>query len=449
MFKKIERSKEIVARDERIISPCSRSPYYPFAVSSGRGVRLLDADGNSYLDFSASAAALNTGTCHPKVVAAIREQAEKLLCYTTGYMYEESSVELAEKLAKLTPGAFPKKVAYGLSGSDAIDGAIKFARKFTGRSEIISFITAYHGCTYGALSASAISLNMRRGIGPMLPGFHHFPYPDCRQCVYGQTRDSCTLSCLDEIRRAFRYYLDPQETAAVIFEPIGGDIGVAVPPRRYVQALAELCRENGIIFVSDEVQQGMGRTGKWFAIEHFDVCPDIIAVAKSLASGMPLSALIMKSEIADSLRDPGHCFTLAANAVCCRAALATIEIIEEENLLARAQSAGAAVNDRLSEMKKRLPVLGDTRSLGLTVGQDIVHADGTPDRQACAKICYRAWERGLILTFLGENVLRIQPPLVISDVELDEGLGIIEASIRDYLNGDIGDEVLSIAKGWS
>ena len=174
-MKNIQKSLAVVARDEKAISPSSRSPYYPFAAASGTGALLKDADGNEYIDFSAGAASLNTGTCHPHVVAAIKEQADKLLCYTIGYMYEESSVELAEKLISITPGDFPKKVAYGLSGSDAIDGAIKFARKYTGRSEIITFQTAYHGCTYGALSASAICLNMRRGIGPMLPGFHHFP----------------------------------------------------------------------------------------------------------------------------------------------------------------------------------------------------------------------------------------------------------------------------------
>ena len=170
----VSKSLDIVARDERFIAPSSRSPYYPFAVASGSGSALRDADGNEYIDFAAGAASLNTGTCHPRIVAAIKEQAERLLCYTIGYMYEESSVELAEKLAQITPGDFPKKTAYGLSGSDAIDGAIKFARKYTGRSGIITFKTAYHGATYGALSASAISLNMRRGIGPMLPGFHHF-----------------------------------------------------------------------------------------------------------------------------------------------------------------------------------------------------------------------------------------------------------------------------------
>ena len=175
-------SLKTVARDNDILSPCSRSPYYPFVIGSGRGAVLKDIDGNQYIDFSASAAALNTGTCHPKVVSAIQEQAEKLLCYTTGYMYEPYSVELAEKLSFIAPGNFKKKVAYGLSGSDAIDGAIKFARKYTGRTNVISFLTAYHGCTYGALSASAISLNMRRSIGPMLPGFHHFAYPQCKNC---------------------------------------------------------------------------------------------------------------------------------------------------------------------------------------------------------------------------------------------------------------------------
>lgn len=449
MQKDITKSLEIIARDNEILSPCSRSPYYPFVVDSGRGALLKDIDGNQYIDFSASAAALNTGTCHPKIVAAIKEQAEKLLCYTIGYMYEASSVELAEKLVSIAPGDFKKKVAYGLSGSDAIDGAIKFARKYTGRSAIISFLTSYHGCTYGALSASAISLNMRRGIGPMLPDFHHFSYPQCNGCQWHERPEDCSLSCLEQIKNAFSLYLPADEVAAVIFEPVGGDAGIVVPPVRYVKALAALCRQNGILLVSDEVQQGMGRTGRWFSIEHFGVVPDIIATAKSLASGMPLSALIMRDDIADSLMDPGHCFTLAANAVCCRAALATISVIEEEGLLNRAEELSKKILTRLNEMKKKIPLLGETRSLGLTIGQDIIRDDGSPDRDACAKICYRAWEKGLILTFLGQNTLRIQPPLVITDEETEAGLEILAEAVDDYMNGKIGDEVLSFAKGWS
>lgn len=449
MKKNTTKSLKIAARDKNILSPCSRSPYYPFAVGSGRGAVLKDVDGNQYIDFSASAAALNTGTCHPKVVSAIKEQAEKLLCYTTGYMYEPYSVELAEKLASIAPGDFKKKVAYGLSGSDAIDGAIKFSRKYTGRTNIISFLTAYHGCSYGALSASAISLNMRRGIGPMLPGFHHFAYPQCRNCEWNEIPQDCSLKCLEQIKNAFRLYLPSEEVAAVIFEPIGGDAGIIIPPVRYVRALAELCSENGIIFVSDEVQQGMGRTGKWFSIEHFGVVPDIIAAAKSLASGMPLSALIMREEIADSLMDPGHCFTLAANTVCCRAALATIAVIEEEGLINRASEIGHRITWRLEELKKRVPIFGETRSLGLTIGQDIIRDDGSPDRNACAKICYRAWEKGLITTFLGENTMRIQPPLVINDEEAERGLEILAEAADDYMQGKIGDEVLSLARGWS
>ena len=193
----------------------------------------------------------------------------------------------------------------------------------------------------------------------------------------------------------------------------------------------------------------MGRTGKWFAIEHFGIEPDIIAVSKSLASGMPLSALIMRSEIADSLKDPGHCFTLGAKAVCCKAALATIEVIEEERLIERSTKLGRNICGRLNAMKRENPLLGETRCLGLTIGQEIIKADGGPDRDACAKICYRCWEKGLILTFLSDNVLRIQPPLVISDQEAEKGLKIIEESLEDYKNGAISDEALLFAKGWS
>ncbi|MDO5115475.1 MAG: aminotransferase class III-fold pyridoxal phosphate-dependent enzyme [Synergistaceae bacterium] len=447
-MKSIKKSLDIVYRDANSVAAASRPQYYPFAVHSGIGAVLNDADGNSYIDFSAGSASLNTGTCHPRVVEAIKKQAESLISYTTACMYEESSVELAEKLIEISPGAFKKKVAYGLSGSDSIDGAIKFARKYTGRSKIITFQTAYHGSTYGALSASAISLNMRKGIGPMLPGFYHFSYPQCSSCAWKQIPSSCSLSCLEEIKTAFSLYLPPEETAAVIFEPIGGDIGVAVPPKRYVQALHSLCKEHGILFISDEVQQGMGRTGKWFAIEHFDIEPDILAISKALASGMPLSALVMKGEIADSLKAPGHCFTLAANPICCQAALTTIAVIEDERLIEQSVILGEKIKDGLSAIRNVNPMLGETRGLGLTIGQDMVKADGKPDINACAKICYRCWEKGLILTFLHGNVLRIQPPLVIGRKEIDKGLEIIEDALEDYKNGTIPDSVLSFAKGW-
>ena len=450
MKKRISRCLDIVRRDEEVLSPCSRSPYYPFVVGSGRGAILTDADGNSYLDFSAASGVLNTGACHPKVVAAVREQAERLLSYTNGYMYEESSVELAEELTRLVPGDFPKSVAFGLSGSDAIDGAIKFARRYTRRSHIVSFLTAYHGATYGALSASAISLNMRRGLGPMLPDFHHFPYPLCHRCAWRQEPQSCDLPCLEEIRTAFRLYLPPEEVAAVLLEPLAGDVGLAVPPAHYVQALAGLCREQGILLVSDEVQQGMGRTGTWTALEHFGVTADVVVLGKGLASGMPLSALVMRKPIGDSLMQPAHCLTLAGNPVCCRAALATIEVIREEGLLEGARERGDRIRERLEEMKSEFPELGPTRGLGLSIGQDFVLPDGkTPDRDGSAKVCHRCWERGLILTFLGDNTLRIQPPLVISESQCLDGLEILAASIRDYRAGKIGDDVLAFARGWA
>lgn len=450
MAKEISKSLDIVRRDGEVLSPCFRSPYYPFAVHSGSGALLFDADGNTYIDFSASAGVLNTGMCHPAVVEAVCAQTREMIGYTIGYMYEESAVELAEVLCRIVPGDFAKSVAYGLSGSDAMDGAIKFARKYTGRSHVLSFLTAYHGTTYGAISASAISLNMHRGIGPLLPDLHYFPYPECPRCPWEQSPELCALECLEELQRALRLHLPPEEVAAVLFEPIAGDAGLVVPPIRYVQALKELCQTHGILFVSDEVQQGMGRTGTWTALEHFGVQADIVALGKALASGLPLSALVMRKEIGDSLEHPGHCFTLAGNPVCCRAALATIRIIEEERLLERSRQTGLWIQNRLGEMKRDFPELGETRGLGLSIGQDFLHP-GTdiPDRNGCAKICYRCWERGLILTFLGENTFRIQPPLVLSEEQAQSGLDILADSIRDYRAGRIGDEVLEFAKGWS
>lgn len=324
-MRNLENCLAIVAEDKEVLSPASRMPYYPLAVRSGHGSTVVDADGNEYLDFLASAAALNTGHAHPKVVAAIQKQAAEFIHYTPAYMYHEPLVRLAQALVRITPGDFPKQVAFGLTGSDANDGAIKLARAYTGRPKIISFIRSYHGSTYGSITLSAISLNMRRKIGPLLPEIEHIPYPDCYRCPFGLKYGSCGLHCLEYVRFAFANYIPPDEVAAVIMEPIQGDAGIVVPPVEYVQGLYKLCREHGILFVSEEVQQGFGRTGRWFGIEHFGVEPDILILGKAIASGMPLSALVARKEIMQAWEAPAHLFTTGGNPVSCAAALATIE----------------------------------------------------------------------------------------------------------------------------
>lgn len=449
-MKKLDKCTMIVDQDIQVIPQFTRSPYYPLAVKKGYGSILEDVDGNKYIDFLSSAAVLNVGSCHPKVVQAIIDQTKELIHYTPGYMYLEAQVELAKKLIEITPGTFKKKVAFGLSGSDAIDGVIKLARAYTGRRKIISFTKSYHGSTYGAISVSTVSLNMRRKIGPLLPDIYHISYPDCYRCDFGQDLENCRMECLEQLKINFKSYLPPEEVAGIIMESIAGDAGLVVPPQKYIDGLYNICKEHGILFISDEVQQGFGRTGRWFGIDNFNIVPDIIAMGKGISSGMPLSAIVASSEIMDSLDDPAHLFTMSGNPVSCKAALATIQVIEEENLLAYTLKTGEYVRECFRKMKEKYSIIGDVRGLGLSIGVDLIKNIDTKERnyEAAAKICYRCWEKGLIVTFFANSVLRIQPPLNISKKEVDAALDIIEEAINDYLEGDIPDEVLEIAKGW-
>ncbi len=446
----IENCKNIVEQDSEVIGAACRVPYYPLVIKSGRGAIVEDVDGNEYIDMLSSAAATNIGHCHPKVVEAIIEQAKEIIHYTPVYTYHESLVKLAKELIEITPGNFKKKVLFGLAGSDSNDGMIKLARAYTGRSKIISFIGAYHGSTYGSISLSAISLNMRRRIGPLVPDIYHINYPHCYRCKFGKKEENCNLECIQELEENFKSYLPKEEVAAVIMEAIEGDAGLIVPPTKYVEKLYDLCKKNGILFAVDEVQQGFGRTGKWFGIENFNVEPDIIVMGKSIASGMPMSAIVARSEIMETLGPPAHAFTTTGNPICCKAALATIKVIKEEGLLEYSRKLGEYTKERFNKMKDKYPLIGDVRGIGLSIGVDLVQDRNTKerDKEAAAKICYRCWEKGVLLTFFANNVLRVQPPLVITKEQMDKALDIIEDSIGEYLKGDIPDEVLEIAKGW-
>lgn len=450
MSRSIEKCKAIVEKDKKLYAQAGKIPYFPLAVKSGHGAIIEDADGNEYIDMLSSAAVLNTGHAHPKIVEAITTQAKEFVHYIYPYVYHEPLVELAKELIEITPGNFEKRIIFGLTGSDSNDGMIKFVRAYTGRSKIISFIGSYHGSTYGAISLSALNLNMRRKIGPLVPDIHHIHYPDCYRCRLGKKECSCKLECIDELEDAFRHYLAPDEVAAILIEPIAGDAGLIVPPKKYMERLYGICKENGILFVVDEVQQGFGRTGKWFGIENFDIEPDMIILGKSIASGMPMSAIIGRKEIMESLDSPAHTFTVAANPIACKAAIATLDVIREENLLENSKILGEYMKERFKEMQKEYEIIGDVRGIGMTVGVDLVKNRETKekDKGGAAKICYRAWEKGVLVTFVSSNVLRIQPPLVISKEEVDRALNIIEESIREYLSGDISDEILKEAKGW-
>ena len=450
MESRFDKCLKVVERDGKVYPEFARIPYYPLVIKKGNGAIIEDMDGNQFIDMLSSASSLNTGHSHPRIVAAIKNQLDNFISYTAAYTYSEPLVLLAEELCKLTPGNFEKRVVFGLTGSDANDGMIKLVRAYTGKKKIVSFIGAYHGSTYGALSLSAISLNMRRKIGPFLPEIEHIRYPDCYRCSFKLNNKICDLECLNDFKAALSSYLPADEIAAIVMEPIAGDAGLIVPPAKYMKEIYTLCKENNILFVSEEVQQGFGRTGKWFCIEHFDIVPDMILIGKSMASGVPLSAIVARKEITDSLGSPAHLFTMSGNALSCAAAIETINVIKDENLLEKSWEHGNYVKERFEEMKGKYQIIGDIRGLGLSIGVDLV-VDRTSkigNKEAAAKICYRCWEKGIILIFLASGVLRIQPPLIISKDELDKALNIIEESIVEYINGEIPDEVLSIAKGW-
>jgi len=442
--------EKIVRENNKVIASFSRIPYYPLVIKKAYKSTVEDMDGNKFIDFLSSAGTLNVGHCHPSVVQSIIKQTQQFILYTPVYMYHKPLVDLAQKLIEITPGNFPKKITFGLSGSDANDGAIKLARAYTGRSKIISFIRSYHGSTYGAITLSGISLDMSRKIGPLLPEIYHMPFPDTYRNPLGGAPEDAGKNCLDYLKYAFANFLPPDEVAAVIIEPIQGDAGIVVPPKDYMQQLFALCKENGILFISEEVQQGMGRTGKWFGIQHFGIEPDIIIMAKALASGMPLSALIGRKEIMESLDAPAHLFTTAGNPVCCAASLATIKVIEEEKLMENAEKLNEIAFERFTSMKKQFPFIGEIRGLGLSMGVDLVKDPITKERnkEAAAKICYCAWKKGLLLSFFSNSVLRIQPPLVITEEEFNKGIDIIGDCMLALQNGLLSDDILKITKGW-
>ena len=420
------RAQAIIARDASVVSP-SYTRGYPLVVESGEGAIVQDVDGNRFLDFNAGIAVVATGHCHPRVVDAIQKQAGRLIHMSGTDFYYQDLVALAEKLAEIAPGDVPRRVSFGNSGAEAIEGAIKLARWSTKRDKIIAFFGSFHGRTLGALSLTARKSVQRAGFGPLLPGVVHAPYPNCYRCPFGQREETCAVECVRHIEDVLLKTIAPaQETAAIVVEPVQGEGGYVVPPRKFFDELTRVARENGILLVTDEVQSGMGRTGKMWACEHFDVVPDILAVAKGIASGMPLGATVARASL--MTWPPGaHASTFGGNPVACAAALATIALLQE-SLVENAARMGQYLRDRMRDWPVRFPAVGQVRGLGLMIGIELVREQATRERapELRDRVVDMAFERGLLVLGAGENTIRLCPPLVISSDQCDFALETLE-----------------------
>jgi len=425
-------ARRVLAGDEKFISP-SYTRSYPLVARRGRGIVVEDVDGNEFFDFSAGIAVTSTGHCHPEVVAAIQKQAAELIHMSGTDFYYESMVTLAERLSKIAPMPGPHKIYYGNSGAEAIECALKLARYHTKRQHIIAFLGAFHGRTMGALSLTASKPQQKRRFSPLVPGVTHVRYPDVyRGCVGGpQDAEQFALGCARYIEeKLFKTVLAPEEVAAIFVEPIQGEGGYVVAPTVFMQELRRICDKHGILLVVDEVQSGIGRTGKWFAVEHTGVHPDMVCIAKGIASGMPLGITMTRAEIMDWV--PGsHASTFGGNPVCIAAALATLDVIEREGLLRNSQEVGNHMMKRMAGWPKKHKIVGDIRGRGLMIGVDIVKDQATREYGNAERdrIVEAAFERGVLFLGCGPSTVRIAPALIVTKDEADVAVDVLEESI--------------------
>lgn len=426
-------SQELQAERERYV-PRGVFGYHPVFPASGSGARISDVDGNTYLDFAGGIGVMNVGHSHPEVVAAIQQQAA-LYTHTCGHvLMPPPYVELARRLTEITPGNFAKKTLLVNSGAEAVENAIKIARAATGRSGIISFENSFHGRTNLALALTGKVRPYRQDFGPFAANIHTLPYPYVYRCPQHSGTDGADChEWRDALERAFLTRIAAEQVAAIIVEPVQGEGGFVVPPAHFLPELRDICTQNGILLIIDEVQSGFGRTGKMFAIEHFGVEPDLMLLAKSLAGGMPLAAVVGRDTYMDAPLPGGLGGTYGGNPVACAAALAVLDVFEREGLADRGRVLGERAMARLRGWRERFPLAGEVRGLGAMVAIELVsdRATRAPATAAAGRILVEARERGLILIKAGlyDNVIRLLMPLVTTDEELAEGLDILEESL--------------------
>ena len=423
------KARAVIERDARTMSQNYRKDY-PLVVDHAKGPVVVDADGNRYLDFAAGIAVASTGHCHPDVVAAVQRQAERLLHLCATDFYNEDVVALAEGLARRAPGPGPWRVFFANSGAEVVEAAIKLARLRTGRPKVVAFYGAFHGRTYGALSLTASKPVQRRGYAPLLPEVLHTHYAYCYRCPVNRHPDTCKVECLDLLTETmFSTTTDPGEIAAVIVEPVQGEGGYVVPHAGFLPRLREVTRRHGILLIADEVQCGMGRTGRMFASEHFGLEPDMVTLAKGIASGMPLGALLARDDVM-KWESGGHGSTFGGNPVSIAAGLATLRLLEE-GLIANAERVGRVLMTALRDRLGGHAVVGDVRGLGLMVGVEIVRdrfrREPAPDLRE--RILEEAFKRGLLLLGCGRSTIRLAPPLVVDEEDAATAARILEEAV--------------------
>jgi 4-aminobutyrate aminotransferase len=424
-------AKRVVEQDAKFMSP-SFTRDYPLVAKRGHGAMVEDVDGNVFLDFAAGIAVCSTGHAHPKVVEAIQKQAAELIHMSGTDFYYESLPQLAEKFTKTVPGSEDKKVFFCNSGTEAVEGAIKLARYATKREKMVAFYGCFHGRTIGSLSLTASKATQRKGFGTLLGGVEHIPYPYAYRCALGHGPETCGAEILELLEhQIFKRLFDPSEVAGIIIEPIQGEGGYVPAPKFFLQELQRICRQHGILLIVDEVQSGMGRTGKWWACEHAGIEPDILCSAKGIASGMPLGAFIARSSVMN-WKPGSHGTTFGGNPVCIAAAMATHDLIEKE-YMANARKMGEYIFQKTADWTKKFKIVGDVRGKGLMIGIEIVRDQRTKERAADLRnaIVDAAFHKGLLVLGAGENTIRLSPPLLIDEEQADFALRTLEECIAE------------------
>ncbi len=425
------KAKQLVDRDHHVVSP-SYTRDYPLVAKTGRGATVEDVDGNTFLDFAAGIAVVATGHCHPEVVAAIQKQAAELIHMSGTDFYYPNLVDLAEKLASITPGKGAKRVYFGNSGAEAIEAAIKLVKFHTKRDKLIAFHGAFHGRTMGALSLTASRAVQRKGFGTLLSGVFHMPFPDTYRGTYGVRPEHASADCLSYLENElFRRRVDPDEVAGIFIEPIQGEGGYLPAPAEFLQGLQRICRKHGILLVADEVQSGMGRTGKWWASDHAGIEPDIICTAKGIASGMPLSAIIARADVMNWT--PGaHASTFGGNPVCIAASLATLDLLER-SYIANAARMGEFIMRQTADWTERHKIVGQVRGKGLMIGIEFVRDQKTKERAGDLRnrIVQMAFHKGLLVLGSGDTTLRLCPPLLVNEEQISFALRTLDGIITE------------------